>query len=62
MSEYRYHHFSAPLLLEDRAFTGGVAPGQPFPAFDLPTVDGGRATSSEMLGRRPLFVYFASIT
>lgn len=61
MTDYRYRHFTAFLLLEDRAFTGGVPPGKPFPAFDLPTIDGGRATSAELLGRRPLFVYFASI-
>ncbi len=62
MTEYRYRHFTACRLLEDRVFTGGVTPGKPFSAFDLPTIDGGWAMSAELLGRRLLFVYFASIT
>lgn len=62
LSEYRYRHFTASPLHEDRAFTGGVRPGESFPDFDLPTIDGGRATSAELVGRRPLFVSLASIT
>jgi hypothetical protein len=62
MADYRYPHFKASLLLEDRAFFGGVGPGNHFPAFDLSTIDGGRISSSDVLGRTPLFVYFASVT
>lgn len=29
MTGYRYRHVTAFLLLEDRAFTGGVPPGKP---------------------------------
>lgn len=62
MNDYRYHHFSSEMLKEDRAFTGGVQPGEHFPAFRLPTIDGGEVSSEDLLGRRPLFLYFASVT
>ena len=62
MTEYAYPHFHAGLLLEDRAFLGGIEPGEAFPSFDLPTVDGGRVTSQEMIGAKPLLVYFGSVT
>jgi hypothetical protein len=62
VSQYSYSHFHAGLLLEDRAFLGGVEPGGAFPEFDLPTVDGGRATSQELVGPKPLLVYFGSVT
>jgi hypothetical protein len=62
MSDYRYPHFKASLLLEDRAFFGGVRPGSRFPEFDLSAIDGGSVSSGELLGRGPLFVYFASVT
>jgi hypothetical protein len=62
MSRYAYPHFTAKLLLADRAFLGGIEPGGRFPDFDLRTADGGRVTSRDVLGRRPLFVYFGSVT
>jgi hypothetical protein len=62
MTKYAYPHFQAKRLLEDRAFLGGVEPGGRFPDFDLPTVDGGHVTSQELVGQRPLFVYFGSVT
>jgi len=62
MTKYRYEHFNASLLLEDWAFAGGARPGEVFPDFDLPTVAHGRVRSAELLGRRPLFMYFASVT
>lgn len=62
MSEYAYPHFHAGLLIEDRGFLGGVEPGEAFPDFDLPTIDGGRATSDECIGEKPLLVYFGSVT
>lgn len=62
MSEYAYPHFRAHLLIEDRGFLGGVEPGGAFPDFDLPTVDGGRVSSAECIGSKPLLVYFASVT
>ncbi len=61
-TEYRYPHFRRRLLTEDMSFTGGVAPGGRFPEFDLPTIDGGRVTTRDMVAGRPLFVYFASVT
>ncbi|SEL58565.1 hypothetical protein SAMN04515665_1152 [Blastococcus sp. DSM 46786] len=62
MSEYAYDHFHAGLLVEDRGFLGGVEPGGRFPDFDLPTIDGRRATSGELIGGKPLLVYFGSVT
>ena len=62
LSEYRYQHFTASPLLEDRAFTGRRTTWESFPDVDLATIDGGRVPSAELLGRRPLFVSFASIT
>lgn len=62
MSEYRYPHFHTGLLVEDRGFLGGVEPGGRFPDFDLPTIDGERATSRELIGGKPLLMYFGSVT
>lgn len=62
MDTYAYPHFRAKVLLQDRGFLGGPEPGEPFPAFDLPTLDGDRVTSEGGVGQRPLFLYFASIT
>ena len=56
MTEYAYPHFHAGLLVEDLKFLGGIEPGGTFPGFDLPTVDGGRVTSREMIGAKPLLV------
>jgi hypothetical protein len=62
MTEYAYPHFRAALLVEDRGFLGGVEPGGRFPDFDLPTIDGGRVTSRELIGDKPLLIYFGSVT
>jgi hypothetical protein len=62
VAKYAYSHFHAGLLIEDRAFLGGVAPGRAFPQFDLPTVDGGRVTSQELIGEKPVLMYFGSVT
>ncbi len=62
MSKYAYPHFRAGLLVEDRGFLGGVEPRGAFPDFDLPTVDSGRVSSQEVIGDKPLLVYFSSVT
>lgn len=62
MSEYRYDHFHAALMLEDQRFTGGPQLGEHFPEFELPTLDAGTFRSTEHIGRRPLFIYSASVT
>lgn len=59
--EYRYAHFKRQLLAEDSSFTGGAAPGQPLPDFDLPTADGGRQRKQDLM-RKPLLLIFASYT
>lgn len=61
-AEYAYDHFEVSMLAEDRSFTSGVRPGEPFPAFDLDTVDGTRVSGTDLLGRRPVLLYFASVT
>jgi hypothetical protein len=60
--DYRYPHFRRQLLLEDRAFTGGVRPGDALPDFDLPTTDGGRVRKADFVGERPLLLTFGSVT
>ena len=59
--EYRYPHFKRELLGEDSSFTGGAAPGQPLPDFDLPTTDGRHLRKRDLLGK-PLLLIFGSYT
>lgn len=59
--EYRYPRFRRELMKEDSAFTSGPAPGEPFPGFDLPTIDGRRVTKEEMAGK-PFLVTLSSFT
>lgn len=59
---YRFPRFHRELLYHDLAFEGGRAPGEPFPDFDLPTVDGGSIAKRDVLGTRPTLVVFASFT
>jgi hypothetical protein len=60
--EYRYPHFRRELMMEDRQFTGGPAPGEPMPEFDLPTTDGGHVRKRDFVGQRPLLLTFGSVT
>lgn len=63
MSHYRFAHFRRQLLYHDMAFEGGPRPGEAFPDFALPTTDGGHVRKADGLqSRRPLLMYFASIT
>lgn len=49
MSGYVYPQFKRGHVFEV-AFAGGVRPGEPFPEFDLPTVDHGRLSRGGLLG------------
>ncbi len=60
--EYRYPRFEREALLEGLYLAGGLSPGMPMQAFDLPTTDGSRVRKSDFVGRRPLLLTFASIT
>lgn len=62
MHEYLYPHFRRTLLMEDMAFRAGPRPGESMPNFDLPTIDGGRITKADFMGRGPLLLTFGSIT
>jgi thiol-disulfide isomerase/thioredoxin len=59
---YRFDHLTLPMVLRDMRFLStDSAPGEHVPAFDLPTIDGGRLRSSE-LGGRPALLIFGSST
>lgn len=62
MAAYRYAHFHPGLLVEDIAFRSGPQPGEQMPEFDLATTEGSRARKADFVGRRPLFLTFASVT
>jgi thiol-disulfide isomerase/thioredoxin len=60
--EYRFQRFRTPLLLDDMTFgPQAPAPGDQIPAFDMPTLDGGRFSSSD-LGGRPVLLAVGSRT
>ncbi|MBW3662774.1 MAG: hypothetical protein KY469_06715 [Actinobacteria bacterium] len=59
---YRFDGFQRELLYHDLRFEGGPAPGEPFPTFDLPAIDGGRLTRDEAVADRPMFMVLASYT
>ncbi|MFI7547417.1 hypothetical protein [Actinoplanes sp. NPDC049599] len=60
--QYRFTRFRTALLLDDLTFDRDApAPGDRVPAFDLPTVDGGRFTDAG-LGPLPVLLVFGSRT
>jgi hypothetical protein len=59
-TDYRFPHIERKMLMEDRAFTSGVHPGQRMPDFDLPTTDGRRVRKPDFVGRQPLLLTFGS--
>jgi hypothetical protein len=61
--EYRYQHFSPSVIVDElRAMGRALRPGEPLPAFALPTTTGGMFDTSQVVGRRPLVLTFASFT
>lgn len=59
---YRYDHFSREQLRGEDSFQSGPGPGQPFPDFDLQTLDGGRLSREDILGGRPTLFTLGSFT
>ncbi|WFE45119.1 hypothetical protein [Verrucosispora sp. WMMD1129] len=60
--KYRFTRFRTALLLDDLTFDRNApAPGDRMPAFDLPTLGGGRFTDAD-LGRLPVLMVFGSRT
>lgn len=59
---YQYSHFRSEVMQEDTSFVQGPRPGERFPDFELPTTDGERLRKSDLIGRKPVLVTFASIT
>jgi len=59
---YRFQRFRTALLIDDLTFgSQAPGPGDQVPAFDLPTLDGGRFSSSD-LGGRPVLLAIGSRT
>lgn len=59
---YRFERFSTALLIDDMTFgRQAPGPGDPVPAFDLPTLDGGRFRSDD-LGSMPVLLVTGSRT
>jgi thiol-disulfide isomerase/thioredoxin len=60
---YRFEHLTLPTVLKDMAFNrNDPAPGDRVPAFDLPTVGGGRFRSNDLAETGPALVIFGSST
>lgn len=60
---YRYDSFTTRLMLADLRFgPGAPRPGDPFPDFDLTTLDGARLRSEDLLRRRPFVIVLGSLT
>ena len=62
-ADYRYDHFTTKLLIHDGSFHKAASrPGETLPDFDLPTTEGTRLATSDVVGDRPLFLVTGSIT
>lgn len=59
---YRFERFQRQLLYHDMRFEGGPAPGEPFPHFELPTIDGRLVTRDGLVADRPMLMEFSSYT
>lgn len=60
---YRFDRLSLPLVLRDMYFRKDApAPGDAVPAFDLPTIDGGRFRSTDLAATGPVLLVFGSST
>ena len=59
---YRFETLTTGMVVDDMWYgRNDLGPGDTVPAFDLPTTDGGRFTSSD-LGTRPVLMIFGSRT
>lgn len=63
MDGYRFERLKMSTVLRDMRFRrGDPGPGDPVPAFDLPTLDGGRFRSSDLAEWGPALLVFGSYT
>ncbi len=61
--DYLYEHVTPKVLAEDMRFRdGALRPGDRLPEFDLPTADGGRFSTGDVIGRRPVLLVTGSFT
>lgn len=62
-TDYAYRHVTSRVLMEDMRFTDrGVAPGERFPDFSLPTGSGGELGLGELITEKPLLLVTGSYT
>lgn len=60
---YSYDHVRSKTLMHDMGFTRDAPrPGDRLPDFDLPTTDGGRISSAEVLQEQPMLLVTGSMT
>ena len=60
---YRYSHLALRTVLGDMRFEASApGPGDPAPAFDLATIDGGRIRSSDLQRIGPVLIVFGSLS
>lgn len=60
-TEYLYDHVTRKVLMEDMSFgEQAPRPGDRLPPFDLPSVDGGRISTADIVGRKPLLLITGS--
>jgi hypothetical protein len=60
---YRFEHLTLPMVLRDLRFTrGDPGPGDRFPEFDLPTLDGDRFGFRDLRETGPVLLIFGSST
>lgn len=59
---YRFERFQRQLLLHDLRFEGGPGPGEPFPDFELTTIDGKQVTRDGLTRQRPVLMVLSSFT
>jgi peroxiredoxin len=60
--EYRFDRFKRQFILEDLGFHAGPRPGEPFPEFELTTVDGGTVSRGDFIEKQPMLMIFSSFT
>ena len=62
-ASYRFDHLTIPLVMRDMRFAASdPGPGDPFPQFDLPTLDGGRVRTADLADGGPMLIIFGSAT
>ncbi len=50
--DYRFDWFKRQFILEDLSFHAGPRPGEPFPGFELTTVDGDTVSRGDFIEKQ----------